>query len=1021
MKKESSPRSHNGRILGALAVVLIGISAARATDYQSTVLSDSPLAYYPLNLNVDTGSTASDVSGNNNPGTFVNIFSGFNNAVGPSPYITNAISFDGLSQYVDLGDPTLFDFSGPITLEAWVQPASPTTGSGSPADILGKGYDSAQSYNELVLRANGGYFYGGTYSSTNSGNASGGQQTTNWVHLVATYDGTHWNFYVNSKLVGQGSDTVGAINFPDPWRIGTGSADGASRLFTGNITEVALYNHALSANQVYTHYFVGQYGVLPGNSPPFITQQPTNQSAYAGGAVQFQVGVLSALPTTNQWFKGINPILGQTNSTLTLLNVSSLDAANYHVVVGNNNGTTNSASASFTLLTPPTPTVGPSLVWNTNNSGVWDNGSSANWRVIGTSSATVFNANNTVLFDDTAGVPLAVSLNDTVSPSYITNNSSTNNFTISGSGDITGAASLVKLGNSTLEMSTPNDFGGSVTILGGTVQMDSPLSGSATSLGAESAAPIVVTNGATLAVNASGAYPQGNSGLSTRQVVVSGSGVGGNGALRSIGNDIYHDGSPRGGLFRSLRLAGNATIGNSNGRWDLGEDGLLTVINTSGSNYNLTCLQGGYSEWHEVTIDANLGNIDYILTSGNTWFVEGMGSSLGNPTNVLTVHSGVNMDIRHGNNNDDSGYAKIIHLQSGAQFIYRPGGGPGDYYLKTAFQVDDGASLDFYNANGGNNTGTHVGGTVTFNGLAHISIGDSPITFTNVIGGPGGFYWDSYNNPLTFTASNTYAGPSIIGSGLTLVLTGNGAISQSALIFFAGTDGTSVRLDASGRTDGTLTLAAGQTLAGIGAITGTLTVSPNAVLSPAGTNSTIGSTNLIGTILASGNINLAGTTIIKLNGSGINDLVQANGNIHFGGTLNLANVSGAPLAAGNTFHIFSAASYSGSFTGGIVPATPGPGLAWDTTQLNAGTINVITGASQPVLNGATVSGGNFIFGGSNGPAGSNYVVLTTTNIATPLTNWTPVLTNTFDINGAFHVTNPIAPAASKGFFLLKVP
>jgi hypothetical protein len=194
------------------------------------------------------------------------------------------------------------------------------------------------------------------------------------------------------------------------------------------------------------------------------------------------------------------------------------------------------------------------------------------------------------------------------------------------------------------------------------------------------------------------------------------------------------------------------------------------------------------------------------------------------------------------------------------------------------------------------------------------------------------------------------------------------------------------------------------------------------VISPGGTNSSIGSTNLVGTILTGGNVALNGTTIIKLNGSGINDVVQAGGSIAYGGQLNLANVSGAPMAAGDTFHIFSAASYSGSFTGGITPATPGSGLAWDTTQLNAGTISVVAGGgvSQPVSGGATVSGGNFIFSGSNGPAGSNYVVLTTTNIATPLTNWTPVLTNSFDSNGNFGVTNTINPAAGRGFYLLQV-
>ena len=87
----------------------------------------------------------------------------------------------------------------------------------------------------------------------------------------------------------------------------------------------------------------------------------------------------------------------------------------------------------------------------------------------------------------------------------------------------------------------------------------------------------------------------------------------------------------------------------------------------------------------------NLGNIDYILTSVNTWAsMEGIGSSLGNPTNTITLLSKVQMSISHGNNNDDNGYAKIVHAQSGAQFTYRPGGGSGDYNLKTSLQLDTG-------------------------------------------------------------------------------------------------------------------------------------------------------------------------------------------------------------------------------------------------------------------------------------------------------------------------------------------
>ena len=87
MNKQTAKSCSFSRFFVALGAALLSVLDARA-DYQSTVLADTPLAYYPLNLDVDTGSTASDLSGNGNYGTFVNIYSGFNHAVGPSAFIS---------------------------------------------------------------------------------------------------------------------------------------------------------------------------------------------------------------------------------------------------------------------------------------------------------------------------------------------------------------------------------------------------------------------------------------------------------------------------------------------------------------------------------------------------------------------------------------------------------------------------------------------------------------------------------------------------------------------------------------------------------------------------------------------------------------------------------------------------------------------------------------------------------------------------------------------------------------------
>jgi len=58
---------------------------------------------------------------------------------------------------------------------------------------------------------------------------------------------------------------------------------------------------------------------------------------------------------------------------------------------------------------------------------------------------------------------------------------------------------------------------------------------------------------------------------------------------------------------------------------------------------------------------------------------------------------------------------------------------------------------------------------------------------------------------------------------------------------------------------------------------------------------------------------------------------------------------------------------------------------------------------------------------SDGSPGSNYVVLASTNLILPFTNWTALTTNTFDGNGQLHFTNPVSPAKPRQFFIFKLP
>jgi hypothetical protein len=293
-----------------------------------------------------------------------------------------------------------------------------------------------------------------------------------------------------------------------------------------------------------------------------------------------------------------------------------------------------------------------------------------------------------------------------------------------------------------------------------------------------------------------------------------------------------------------------------------------------------------------------------------------------------------------------------------------------------------------------------------------------------LISGPGGFVEDYYNSQMVFASSNTYTGPTIIGSSGNspqVALTGNGSISQSSLIFFGGNDSTVTHIDVSGRSDQTLTLASGQTLGGIGTINGSLVVSPGATIAPAGTNTTIGITtgsNPTGTLAAVNNAVLNGTTVIKLQGSGTNDLISAVGSISFSGALNLININGSPLAIGDSFKIFSAASYSGGFAS---MTSPGAGLAWDTTHLlSNGTIIVIASSgSGPVVGSSKIINGSLVLTGSGGVPNGTYYILSSTNLTTPLASWVSVSTNMYDASGNFNVTNALTPGVPQNFYRIK--
>jgi hypothetical protein len=74
----------------------------------------------------------------------------------------------------------------------------------------------------------------------------------------------------------------------------------------------------------------------------------------------------------------------------------------------------------------------------------------------------------------------------------------------------------------------------------------------------------------------------------------------------------------------------------------------------------------------------------------------------------------------------------------------------------------------------------------------------------------------------------------------------------------------------------------------------------------------------------------------------------------------------------------------------------------------------------PVITGIVVSGPTLTLTATNGPANGPLVLLQSPSLTLPVTQWTPVLTNSFDSNGGLNLsTNVVNPANPRQFYILR--
>jgi hypothetical protein len=250
-----------------------GISASPAVPYAELIASDGPVGYYRMNEAAKAPLFNQGTAGSDANGTYVNVPAAIPGPISPAypgfTVGTTANEFRGSATHVELKNPAALDFGGPITLEAWVQPAAAQANFSN--GIICHGLNDDETAKEIYLRIeNGNYEVGSATGKASAAVPAGDQGEGSWIHLAGTWSAGTWTLYRNGTATATGADATGPVTVPNAnWAIGargrwkratgfpTAPNPGEHRAFTGGILEAAIYNKALSATQISDHFVSG--------------------------------------------------------------------------------------------------------------------------------------------------------------------------------------------------------------------------------------------------------------------------------------------------------------------------------------------------------------------------------------------------------------------------------------------------------------------------------------------------------------------------------------------------------------------------------------------------------------------------------------------------------------------------------------------------------------------------------------------------------------------------------------------
>ncbi|WP_326563619.1 beta-N-acetylglucosaminidase domain-containing protein [Micromonospora peucetia] len=158
--------------------------------------------------------------------------------------------------YIDVPRSPRTNLTGPFTVEAWVKLDTLVP---SPGQAIIESY-TGPAHSGYALRASSGVLQAWSLGSPGKGHGvvSGRTQLTpnKWHHVAAVFDGSRLTVYLDGVADNSVATTVAPGSGTASVKLG-GRGDDTSQRLQGDLDEAAIYDRALTANEIQEHYFAG--------------------------------------------------------------------------------------------------------------------------------------------------------------------------------------------------------------------------------------------------------------------------------------------------------------------------------------------------------------------------------------------------------------------------------------------------------------------------------------------------------------------------------------------------------------------------------------------------------------------------------------------------------------------------------------------------------------------------------------------------------------------------------------------